>query len=153
MSSTPHYERPSTPHYETEQAITIKLSLWNVLANKRSFMPQALPQAMSQAMPWWSYLRGRPAHFTWQDTSPTVELKGSSFRFENMITSSHINEIHSLYKSVIYDSECSDSLTYDRDRFVDEIQSADEWIKTSNELMNVADYETMIVHDKLLKDR
>jgi hypothetical protein len=49
MSSTPHYERSSTPHYETEQAITIKLSWWNVLANKQSSMPQTIPQAM----PWW----------------------------------------------------------------------------------------------------
>jgi hypothetical protein len=51
VSSTPHYGGPSTPHYGAEQATTIKLSWWNVLANKRSSMPQALPQAMSQAMP------------------------------------------------------------------------------------------------------
>jgi hypothetical protein len=57
-----------------------------------------------------------------ENTSPTTELKASSsFRFDNMITSSHMNEIHLLYKSVIYDSECSDSLTFDRNRFVDEI--------------------------------
>jgi hypothetical protein len=82
-------------------------------------------------------------------SSSSAELKASSsFRFDNM-TMSHMNEIHLLYKSVIYDSECSDSLTYDRNRFVDELRSADEWIKTLNELMNVVDYETMIVNDKL----
>jgi hypothetical protein len=80
----------------------------------------------------------------------STELK-TSFRFDNMITSSHLNDsqIHFLYKSVIYDSKCSDSFKFDRDRFVDEIRSADEWIKISNELMNVVDYETMIVNDKL----
>jgi hypothetical protein len=73
-------------------------------------------------------------------SSSPAELKASSsFRFDNMITSSHMNEIHLLYKSVIYDSECSDSLTFDRNCFVDEIRSADEWIKISNELMNVVD--------------
>ncbi len=83
-------------------------------------------------------------------SSSSAELKASSsFRFDNMITSSHMNEIHLLYKSVIYDSECSDSLTYDRDRFVNDLRSANEWIKTFNELMNVVDYETMIVNDKL----
>jgi hypothetical protein len=84
-----------------------------------------------------------------ENTSST-ELK-ASFRFDNMITSNHLNDfqIHFLYKSVIYDSECSDSFTFDRDRFDDEIWSTDKWIKTSNELMNVVDYETMIVNDKL----
>jgi hypothetical protein len=78
-------------------------------------------------------------------SSSSIELKDSSFRFDNM-TMSHMNDfqIHLLYKSVIYDSECSDSLTFDRNRFVDKIRSADEWIKISNELMNVVDYETMI---------
>jgi hypothetical protein len=83
-------------------------------------------------------------------SSSSAELKASSsFRFGNMITSGHMNEIHVLYKSVIYDSECSESFTFDRDRFVDELRSANEWIKISNELMNVVNYETMIVNDKL----
>jgi hypothetical protein len=86
-----------------------------------------------------------------ENTSSTELKASSSFRFDNMITSSHLNDsqIHLLYKSVIYDSECSDLFTFDRNRFVDEIRSADEWIKTPNELMNVVDYETMIVNDKL----
>jgi hypothetical protein len=83
-----------------------------------------------------------------ENISSSIELKDSSFRFDNMTLSSQ-NEIHLLYKSVIYDSECSDLLTYDRNRFVDDLRSADEWIKISNELINVVDYETMIVNDKL----
>jgi hypothetical protein len=60
-------------------------------------------------------------------SSSLAELKASSsFRFDNMIISSHMNEIHFLYKSVIYDSECSDLLTYDRNRFVDDLRSVDE---------------------------
>jgi hypothetical protein len=81
------------------------------------------------------------------ENTSLIELK-TSFRFDNMTLLSQ-NQIYLLYKSVIYDSECSDSFTFDRDRFVDEIRSADEWIKIFNELMNVVDYETMIVNDKL----
>jgi uncharacterized iron-regulated protein len=45
------------------------------------------------------------------------------FRFDNMTASSEYN---SLFKTMIYDSECSDHLTYDKDRFIDEIRSACE---------------------------
>jgi hypothetical protein len=83
-----------------------------------------------------------------EDTPPADLKASSSFRFGNMTLSSQ-NEIHPLYKSVIYDSECSDLLTYDRDRFVDDLRPANEWIKTPNELMNVAGYGTMIVNGKL----
>jgi hypothetical protein len=45
------------------------------------------------------------------------------FRFNNMTASSEYN---SLFKTMIYDSECSDHLTYNKDRFIDEIRSACE---------------------------
>jgi hypothetical protein len=45
------------------------------------------------------------------------------FRFDNMTASSEYN---SLFKTMIYDSECSDHLTYDKDRFINEIRSACE---------------------------
>jgi hypothetical protein len=86
------------------------------------------------------------------ENTSSINLKvSSSFHFDNVITSSHLNDsqIHLLYKNVIYDFECSDSFTFDRDRFVDEIRSANEWIKISNKLMNVFDYKTMIINDKL----
>jgi hypothetical protein len=44
------------------------------------------------------------------------------FRFENMTSS----EYNSLNKAMIYDSECSDHLIFDKDRFIDEIRSACE---------------------------
>jgi hypothetical protein len=45
------------------------------------------------------------------------------FRFDNMTASSGYNP---LFKTMIYDSECSDHLTYDKDRFINEIRSACE---------------------------
>jgi hypothetical protein len=36
------------------------------------------------------------------------------------------SEYNLLYKTVIYDSECSDHLTYDKDRFIDENRFACE---------------------------
>jgi uncharacterized iron-regulated protein len=45
------------------------------------------------------------------------------FRFDNMTASSEYNSLH---KTMIYDSECSDHFTYDKDRFIDEIRSACE---------------------------
>ncbi len=41
------------------------------------------------------------------------------FRFGNMTSS----EYNSLHKAVVYDSECSDHLIFDKDRFIDEIRS------------------------------
>jgi hypothetical protein len=45
------------------------------------------------------------------------------FRFDNMTASSEYN---SLFKTMIYDSECSDHFTYDKNRFINEIRSACE---------------------------
>jgi hypothetical protein len=50
---------------------------------------------------------------------------------------------------MIYDSECCDHLTYDKDRFIDEIRSACEWVKTSEDLMLIERYDTMLVNAKL----
>ncbi len=88
-----------------------------------------------------------------ENISSSAELKASlsNFRFKNMIMSSHINEIHFLYKSVIYDSECSDLLTYNRDRFVNDLQSVNMWIKIFNDLINVVDYKIMIINENLNK--
>jgi hypothetical protein len=44
------------------------------------------------------------------------------FRFGNMTSSGY----NSLNKAMIYDSECSDHLIFDKDRFIDEIRSACE---------------------------
>ncbi len=44
------------------------------------------------------------------------------FRFDNMTARN--SEYNSLYKTMIYDSECSDHFTFDKNRFIDEIRSA-----------------------------
>ncbi len=50
---------------------------------------------------------------------------------------------------MIYDSDCSDPLTYDLDRFVDEITPAHELIDTSNGPMMIEGYEIMLVTDHI----
>ncbi len=59
------------------------------------------------------------------------------------------SEYNSLHKTMIYDSECSDHLTYDKDRFINEIRSACEWIKTSEDFMLIEKYDTMLMNAKL----
>ncbi len=70
------------------------------------------------------------------------------FRFDNMTASSEYN---SLFKTMIYDSECSDHFTYDKNRFINEIRSACEWVKTSEDLMLIEKYDTMLINAKLSK--
>jgi hypothetical protein len=56
--------------------------------------------------------------------TPTAELKSSTptISFANIV----LRESTSLNKSVIYDSECSDPLTYDKNRFLREIKPASD---------------------------
>jgi hypothetical protein len=90
-------------------------------------------------------------------TSPAeMESNLSSFRFGNFsFANTVIRDINLLTKSVIYDSGCSDPLTYDKDRFLGEIKPASGWIKTPNGRMKVKGYGTMQVlgksGDKIIK--
>jgi hypothetical protein len=52
---------------------------------------------------------------------------------------------------VIYDSECSDHFTFDKDRFINEIRSACEWVKTFEDFMLIEKYDTMLINAKLNK--
>jgi hypothetical protein len=75
----------------------------------------------------------------------STELK-TSLSFENYFFANIvIRESISLNKSVIYDSECSDSVTYNKNRFLREIKSVskDIWIETLNDLIKVKRYNTM----------
>jgi hypothetical protein len=81
----------------------------------------------------------------------SAELK-TSFSFGNyFFANTVLRKSISLSKSVIYDSGCSDPLTYDKDRFLKEIKSVskDIWIKTSNGRMKMKGYGTMQVLGKL----
>ncbi len=59
---------------------------------------------------------------------------------------------HSLMKSVIYDSKCSQTLIFDKNQFIDEIELANDLIKISNNHMKIAKYETMLINARL-KDK
>jgi hypothetical protein len=83
--------------------------------------------------------------------------KSNVFRIENMTinvrTSVDVRSSKASYnlleKSAIYDSDCSDHLTFNEKRFIDEIKSACEWVNISNESMQIEGYETMKVVEKL----
>jgi hypothetical protein len=83
----------------------------------------------------------------------STEMEGNlpSFRFGNFsFANTVIRDINPLIKSVIYDSGCSDPLTFDKNRFLGEIKpvSKDTWIKTPNGRMKVEGYGTMQVLGK-----
>ncbi len=86
-------------------------------------------------------------------TAETAETDDDHFHFSDMITISQKVIImiikNLLSNSVIYDFDCSQSLTYDKARFVEEIIFASDWIDISNESMLTEDYETMRINDKL----
>jgi hypothetical protein len=84
-------------------------------------------------------------------TTPPAELDDENFRFDSFsFANTVIRDINNpLTKSVIYDSGCSDPLTYDKDRFLGEIKPASGWIKTPNGRMKVEGYGTMQVLGKL----
>jgi hypothetical protein len=65
-----------------------------------------------------------------------------------MTTSSEYNSLH---KMMIYDSECNNHFTYDKNRFINEIRSACKWVKTSKDLMLIERYDTMLINAKLNK--
>jgi hypothetical protein len=75
-------------------------------------------------------LNGLDGETTQKEDTETAELNGtmSQFRFDNvaMISISAQKIKNSLSNSVIYDSDCNQSLTYDKVRFVDEIISVNE---------------------------
>ncbi len=51
--------------------------------------------------------------------------------------------------NVIYDSKCSQTLIFDKNRFIDEIKSANDFIKILNDYMKIAKYKTMLINDRL----
>ncbi len=59
---------------------------------------------------------------------------------------------HSLMNSVIYDSNCSQSFIFDKTRFLNDLISSNNQIKTSDEHMQIEEYETMLIWEQL-KDK
>jgi hypothetical protein len=66
-----------------------------------------------------------------------------SFKYANLFINKTFNNL--LWRSVIYDSNCNDSLTYDLNRFVDEITLVHELIDTFKNSMMIEKYEIMFV--------
>ncbi len=66
-----------------------------------------------------------------------------SFKYASLFINKTFNNL--LWKSVIYDSNCNDSLIYDRNRFVNEITFAHELIDIFNDSMMIEKYEIILV--------
>ncbi len=92
------------------------------------------------------------------DNEKTTEDDISNVKFANMTSrrsskyaSMFINKTSNnlLWRSVIYDSDCNDSLIYDLNRFVNEVTFVHEMIGTSNDFMLIEEYEIMLVIDRI----
>jgi hypothetical protein len=70
-----------------------------------------------------------------------------SFKYASLFINKTFNNF--LWRSVIYDSDYNDSFIYDLNRFVNEVTFAHEMIDTSNDLMLIEEYETMLVIDRI----
>jgi hypothetical protein len=70
-----------------------------------------------------------------------------SFKYASMFINKTFN--NSLWKNVIYDSDCNDSFIYDLNRFVNQMTSAHKMIDTSNDLILIEEYETMLVINRI----
>jgi hypothetical protein len=66
-----------------------------------------------------------------------------SFKYASMFINKTFNNF--LWRSVIYDFDCNDSFIYDLNWFVNKMTFAHEMIDTSNNLMLIEKYETMLV--------
>jgi hypothetical protein len=70
-----------------------------------------------------------------------------SFKYANMLINKTFNNY--LWRSVIYDFDCNDSLIYDLNWFVNEMSFTHEIIDTSNDFMLIEEYETMLVINRI----
>jgi hypothetical protein len=71
----------------------------------------------------------------------------SHFNFANsaLVNSTLMITYHSLMNSVIYDSSCSQSLIFDKTRFLNDLISSNDQIKISDDQMQIERYEIMRV--------
>jgi hypothetical protein len=76
------------------------------------------------------------------------------FNFANsaFANSTLMSFYHSLMNSVIYDSNCSQSLIFDKSRFLNDLISSNDQIKISDDHMQIEEYEIMLVW-RQLKDK
>jgi hypothetical protein len=70
-----------------------------------------------------------------------------SFKYTSMFINKTFNNL--LWRNVIYDSNCNDSLIYDLNRFVNKITLAHELIDIFNDSMMIERYEIMLVTNRI----
>jgi hypothetical protein len=70
-----------------------------------------------------------------------------SFKYANMFIKKTFNNL--LWRSVIYDFDCNDSLIYDLNRFVKKMTFSHEMIDTLNDFMMIKEYKIMLVIDRI----
>ena len=100
--------------------------------------------------PWQKKARGKASDSTNTPELPatTATEKDASYAFGNMAISADSSE-NLLRYSVSYGSGCSNHLTWDKSRFIDEIRPAYEWVKTPARDLLIERYATMLVKGKL----
>jgi hypothetical protein len=70
-----------------------------------------------------------------------------SFKYASLFINKTFNNF--LWRSVIYDFDCNDSLIYDLNRFVNKMTFAHEMIDTLNNFILIEEYEIMLVIDRI----
>ena len=78
--------------------------------------------------------------------------ENSSFSFANTIYMINKIKFHnSFHNNVIYDFEAEEHLTFEKNRFRNEIRfaSSDQWMSISNDSSIITDYGTMMIRDML----
>jgi murein L,D-transpeptidase YafK len=78
------------------------------------------------------------------DSHFSFNYANSAFANSTLMTSSH-----SLMNNVIYDSNCSQSLIFDKIRFLNDLTSSNDKIKISDDQMQIERYEIMRVWRQL----
>jgi hypothetical protein len=81
------------------------------------------------------------------DDDPHFNFANSAFNYANSAFANPALMIiyHSLMNSVIYDSNCSQSLIFDKTRFLNDLISSNDQIKISDDHMQIEGYEIMLV--------
>jgi hypothetical protein len=81
------------------------------------------------------------------DDDSHFNFANSAFNYANsaFVNSTLMIIYHSLMNNVIYDSSCSQSLIFDKIRFLNDLISSNDQIKTSNDQMQIERYEIMLV--------
>jgi hypothetical protein len=81
------------------------------------------------------------------DDDSHFNFANSAFNYANSALANFtlMTFYHSLMNNVIYDSNCSQSLIFDKTRFLNDLISSNDQIKISDDQMQIEKYEIMLV--------